>query len=158
MQKGSANYVKQCKRIAKLHAKAKHQRSDFLHQISIRLIRNYDVISIEDLNMSAMKQALHFGKSVSDNGWGMFVSMRQYKAEMYGKLVVKVDKWFPSSKKCSHCGHIHKELKLSDRTYICPKCGNIIDRDEQASINIDKEGLALLYRTFQKCKPLEQRG
>lgn len=99
----------------------------------------YDLIAIEDLDMSAMKQALRFGKAVSDNGWGMFVSMLTYKAERKGKLLVKVDRWFPSSKTCIACGHIHKELKLSDRTYLCPVCGHAMDRDKQAARNILNE-------------------
>lgn len=94
------------------------------------------MIAIEDLDMAAMKQSLKFGKSVSDNGWGMFVNMLTYKAERKGKILIKVDKWFPSSKTCCHCGHLHKELKMSDRTYICPRCGHVMDRDEQAAINI----------------------
>ena len=148
MVKDSNNYKKQCKRIAKLHAKAKHQRNDFLHQIAVRLARDYDVISIEDLYMSAMKQALKFGKSVSDNGWGTFVTILEQKCLEYGCLFVKVSKWFPSSKTCCHCGYIHKDLKLNDRSYICPKCGYVMDRDHQAAVNIDREGLNLLWKTY----------
>lgn len=143
MQKGSQNYKKQKQRIAKLYAKAKHQRQDRLHKLSYRLTEQYDLISIEDLNMAAMKKSLHFGKSVSDNGWGMFVEMLQYKAVWKGKHIIKVSKWFPSSKTCSRCGYIHKELQLSDREYICPHCGHMMDRDHQAAINIDREGLRL---------------
>lgn len=143
MAKGSSNYKKQCVRIAKLHAKTKHQRSDMLHKLSCSLTDGYDVISIEDLDMGAMKRSLNYGKSVSDNGWGMFVSMLGYKAEMKGKAIVKVSKWFPSSKTCSVCGYIHKELSLKDRAYICPACGNMMDRDVQAAVNIDREGLRI---------------
>ena len=87
-----------------MHAKAKHQRNDFLHQIAVRLARAYDVISIEDLDMSAMKQALKFGKSVSDNGWGNFITILEQKCLEYGCLFVKVSKWFPSSKTCFIAG------------------------------------------------------
>ena len=145
MQKFSNNYMKQKQYLAKLHAKAKHQRSDMLHKLSCKLTDMYDLITIEDLDMSAMKQALSFGKSVSDNGWGMFVDMLEYKAARKGSLVLYVDKWFPSSKKCSHCGHIYKELQLSDRLYICPVCGHVMDRDEQAAQNIDEEGLRIFH-------------
>lgn len=148
MKKFSNNYMKQKQYLAKLHAKAKHQRSDMLHKLSCKLTDRYDLITIEDLDLSAMKQALSFGKSVSDNGWGMFVDMLEYKAARKGGLVLYVDKWFPSSKKCSHCGHIYKELQLSDRLYICPVCGHVMDRDEQAAQNIDKEGLRI-FRTLQ---------
>lgn len=142
MVKNSKNYKKQCKRIASLHAKAKHQRWDFLHQLSCRLVREYDIISIEDIDVSAMKKSLKFGKSLSDNGWGMFRNMLYYKAEKKGTYIVTIDKWFPSSKKCSKCGYIHKELQLSDRLYVCPECGNTMDRDAQAAINIDEEGVS----------------
>ncbi len=150
MQKDSSNYQKQRTRIAKLHAKTKQQRNDFLHQIAVRLARTYDVISIETLDMSAMKQSLKFGKSVSDNGWGTFVRILEEKCEQYGCLLIKVSRWFPSSKTCSHCGHIHKELKLSNRTYICPKCGHVMGRDHQAAVNIDREGLRILTESYGK--------
>ena len=136
---GSKRYEKQRMKVAKLYAKSKHQRKDVLHKLSCTLTDTYDLIAIEDLDMSAMKQALRFGKAVSDNGWGMFVSMLTYKAERKGKLLVKVDRWFPSSKTCIACGHIHKELKLSDRTYLCPVCGHAMDRDRQAARNILNE-------------------
>ena len=95
MEKDSRNYTKQLKKIAKLHAKAKHQRADFLHKLSYRLVTHYDIICIEDLSMSAIKKALSFGKSASDNGWGMFVRMLSYKAEWYGSIVIKVGEVLP---------------------------------------------------------------
>ena len=143
MTKGSRNYEKQCVYIAKLHAKAKHQRNDMLHKLSCSLTDQYEVISIEDLNMAAIKKSLHFGKSASDNGWGNFVRMLTYKAERKGGYIIKVDKWFPSSKTCSRCGHVHKELTLADRVYECPVCGMLMDRDDNAAVNIDREGLRI---------------
>ena len=143
MEKDSRNYTKQLKKIAKLHAKAKHQRADFLHKLSYRLVTHYDIICIEDLDMSAIKKALSFGKSASDNGWGMFVRMLTYKAEWYGSIVIKVGKFFPSSKTCCACGHVHKELKLSDRVYVCPACGHVMGRDHQAAVNIRNEGVRI---------------
>ena len=148
MQKGSSNYEKQRQYIAKLHAKTKRQRDDMLHKISCRLTDEYDVISIETLDMAAMKRSLNFGKSVSDNGWGSFTRMLEYKAERKGKRVVRVDKWYPSSKTCSKCGYVHKELTLDDRVYTCPICGNVIDRDHQAAINTDTEGLRILQLSY----------
>lgn len=148
MVKGSSNYKKQKQCIAKLYAKARHQRNDMLHKLSYRLTEQYDVISIEDLNIAAIKKGLHFGKSASDNGWGNFVWMLIYKAERKGCHIVKVSRWFPSSKKCSRCGHIHKELTLSDRTYECPCCGHLMDRDHQAAVNIDAEGLRIFLGTY----------
>ena len=148
MQKGSSNYEKQRQYIAKLHAKTKRQRDDMLHKISCKLTNEYDVISIETLDMAAMKRSLNFGKSVSDNGWGSFTRMLEYKAERKGKRVVRVDKWYPSSKTCSKCGYVHKELTLDDRVYTCPICGNVIDRDHQAAINTDTEGLRILRLSY----------
>lgn len=144
MKYKSANYMRQQKKISALHAKTKHQRSDFLHKLSRDLVDRYDIICIEDLDMKAMSQALNFGKSVHDNGWGMFTRMLEYKLTEKGGTLVKIDKWFPSSKTCSQCGHKHDSLTLADRVYVCPKCGNIIDRDLQAAINIKREGLRIV--------------
>ena len=143
MTKDSMNYERQRVYIARLHAKAKHQRNDMLHKLSCSLTDQYEVISIEDLNMAAIKKSLHFGKSASDNGWGNFVRMLTYKAERKGGYIIKVDKWFPSSKTCSRCGHVHKELTLADRVYECPVCGMLMDRDDNAAVNIDREGLRI---------------
>ena len=144
MVKDSANYKKQCIRIARLHARTKHARNDFLRQIAVRMARKYDVVFIEDLDMLAMKKSLKLGKSVSDNGWGFFTSELERKLKEHNHMLIRINKWFPSSKTCLKCGHVHKELKLSDRIYICPKCGHVMDRDEQASINIDNEGMRML--------------
>ena len=108
------------------------------------LTRDLDPDNAIGLDMSAIKGSLRFGKSASDNGWGMFTDMLSYKAKRKGKQLVKVDRWFPSSKTCSHCDHIHKELKLSDRIYLCPKCGHTMDRDRQAAQNIVKEAKRML--------------
>ena len=94
--------------------------------------------------MHAMSQSLSLGKSVSDNGWGNFVVMLQYKAEKKGKYLIKVDRFFTSSKTCFKCGYVHKELELSDREYVCPVCGNVMDRDHQAACNTLNEGLRML--------------
>ena len=148
MEKDSANYRKQCEKIARLYAKTKHARQDFLSQLAVRLADAYDVITIEDLDMSAMKRTLRLGKSVSDNGWGYFIQVLERKMLERGHLLLRVGRFFPSSKTCLKCGHVHKELKLSDRTYICPACGHVMDRDVQAAVNIDREGLRLLKEIF----------
>ena len=150
MVRGSHNYEKQLIRIARLYAKAKHIRHDFLRQMAARLARNYDVISIEDLDMRALKQSLHFGKSVSDNAWGTFLIYLEEACHKTGSFVIRVDKWFPSSKTCSHCGYIKKDLKLNERTYICPQCGHVMNRDHQAAVNIDREGLNIIRSWFEK--------
>ena len=144
MVKKSKNYQKQCTKIAKLHTKAKHQRHDFLRQMAIRLARAYDVIAIEDLDLAGMKKALKFGKSVSDNGWGAFTQYLEESCRKTGSTVIRVDKWFPSSRKCHMCGYVNHELTLSDRTYVCPVCGNTMDRDAHAAVNIRDEALRIL--------------
>lgn len=142
-QKGSRNYEKQKRRLARAHEKVRNQRNDFQHKLSYRLSEEYDVIAVEDLNMKGMSQALHFGKSTMDNGYGAFVNKLEYKLEGRGKSLVKIDRFYPSSKRCSCCGKIKDDLKLSERTYIC-SCGNIMDRDVNAAINICNEGKRML--------------
>lgn len=143
-QKGSNNRNKQIIKVAKLHEKVANQRKDFLHKLSRQITNAFDVVCIEDLNMQGMSQALNLGKSVSDNGWGMFSIFLKYKLLEQGKQLIKIDKWFPSSKTCSCCGTVKKELKLSERTYRCENCGCALDRDYNASINIKYEGMRLV--------------
>ena len=99
--------------------------------------------AVEDINMKAMSQCLKFGKSVMDDGYGMFRNMLTYKLEERGKELVKVDRFFPSSKMCSRCGTIKKELELNERVYRC-ECGNSMDRDVNAAVNIREEGRRIL--------------
>lgn len=141
-KKGSTRWEKQRLKVAKLHEKTANQRRNFLHHKSKELAANYDAVIIEDLDMKGMSQALNFGKSVHDNGWGMFISFLEYKLKEQGKQLVKIDKWFPSTKKCSRCGN-EKEMSLSERVYKCT-CGLVLDRDYNSAINIKKEGLRLL--------------
>jgi len=145
MQKGSNNRNKQRMKVAKLHEKVANQRKDFLHKQSRKIVNSYDCVCIENLDMKAMSQALHFGKSVSDNGWGMFVNFLQYKLEEMGKKLVKVDKFFASSQICSCCGHKNTKIKnLAIRAWDCPACGTHHDRDVNAAINIRNEGMRLV--------------
>ena len=144
MKKGSSNYRKQRAKIARLYAKAKHQRSDALHKLSRKLVDSYDIIGIEDLNMKAMAQSLNFGKSVGDKGWGMFTVMLAYKAKQKGKQLIKVGKFFSSSQMCHECGTLHKLTKdLSVREWTCPDCGHYHDRDENAALNIRDEAVRI---------------
>lgn len=142
-KKGSRNYEKQRKRVAKCHSKERNQRKDFLHKLSRDIADSYDVVAVEDIDMKAMSQALHFGKSVMDNGYGSFREMLAYKLEKQGKKLVKVDRFYPSSKRCSCCGMVKKELGLGERIYIC-ECGNRMDRDVNAAVNIREEGRRIL--------------
>lgn len=136
-KKGSNNRHKQKLKVAKLHEKVANQRKDFLHKESRKIANSYDLVCIEDLDMKGMSQALNLGKSVADNGWGMFTTFLKYKLEDLGKQLVKIDKWYPSSKTCSSCGAVKQQLKLSERIYKC-SCGLCIDRDVNAAINIKK--------------------
>jgi putative transposase len=142
-QKGGKNRQKQKIKVARRHEKVANQRLDFLHKQSRQITNAFDAVCVEDLNMKGMSQALNFGKSVSDNGWGMFTNMLSYKLAEQGKQLVKIDKWYPSSKTCSACGSIKDELALSERTYQC-ECGFVCDRDINAAINIRNEGLRML--------------
>ena len=145
MQKGSNNRNKQRIKVAKLHEKVANCRKDFLHKKARELADKYDVIAIEDLNMKAISQTLHLGKSVADNAWGMFSTFLQYKLEDLGKQLIKIDKWFPSSKHCNECGELNHELQLSDREWVCKSCGSVIDRDYNAAKNIRDEGIRIVF-------------
>lgn len=151
-QKGSKNYEKTCKKISKLHEHIANQRKDFLHKLSTSITKVYDVICVESINMQAISQCLKLGKSTMDNGFGMFRTMLQYKQDRQPyHLLVYVDRFYPSSKTCSSCGYINHNLTLKDRIYKCPNCDSIIDRDENAAINLREEGLRMLnqYRVPQ---------
>ena len=143
-KKGSKNRNKQRIKVAKIHEHIANQRRDFLHKKSRELVNEFDVICIEDLNMKTMSQCLNLGKSVSDNGWGMFTTFLGYKLAEEGKQLIKIDKWYPSSKTCSLCGSVKTDLKLSERIYNCNNCGISIDRDYNASLNIKRVGMTQL--------------
>ena len=145
MQKGSKNRDKQRIRVAKLHEKVSNQRKDFLHKQSRQITNACDCVCIEDLDMKAMSQSLNFGKSVMDNGWGMFTAFLKYKLEEQGKRLVKVDRFFASSQICNICGYKNPETKnLAVRAWDCPQCGKHHDRDVNAAINIRNEGMRLV--------------
>jgi putative transposase len=143
----SKRYEKQKVKVAKVHERISNQRKDFLHKKSHKLANNYDLICIEDLNMKAMSQCLNFGKSVSDNGWGFFTTVLQYKLEDRGKQLYKIDKWFPSSKMCNVCGSVNDELTLADREWDCD-CGAKHNRDHNAAINIRTVGMTGIAQRY----------
>lgn len=155
-EKDSQNYRKLLKQIRKLHTKIKNQRKDFLQKESTRLVRAYDVIVVENLDLRGMGGALSLGKNLHDNGFGMFRQMLAYKLRRKGSCLVKVDRWFPSSKTCSCCGHVLDSLGLSDRTYTCPACGNTMDRDVNAAVNIREEGKRIFPDYLKKILQEEQ--
>src|SRR5579863_987179 len=142
--KGSNNRYKARLKLAKWHETIRNLRDDFLHKLSHELANKYDVIVTEDLNMRDMSQALNFGKSVADNGWGRFLRFLEYKLLDLGKQFIKIDKWFASSKTCSNCGTKKAELPLSVREYVCDnkQCNLTINRDYNAALNIRTAGMA----------------
>ena len=145
----SKNYIKQLRKLNKIHRHISNQRLDNLHQISTKIANLYDVVCVESLNMKFMSnKGFGNGKATLDNGYGMFLSMLEYKLSERNKYLVKVDKWFPSSQICHCCGEIHPEMKnLTIRTMKCD-CGLTISRDQNAAINILREGLRILDESF----------
>ena len=141
----SHNYIKQLRKVNKIHRHIANQRLDNLHKISTEIANQYDVVCVESLNMRSMSnKGFGNGKATLDNGYGMFLSMLEYKLSDRSKYLVKVDKWFPSSQICHRCGTLHPEMKnLVIRTMKCD-CGLTISRDQNAAINILQEGLRLL--------------
>ena len=144
-ERKSSNYLKQLRRVNKIHRHITNQRKDNLHKLSTEIANRYDVVCVEDLNMKAMSnKGFGNGKATLDNGFGSFVSMLEYKLADRNKYLIKVDKWYPSSQLCHACGTLHPEMKdLKIRTMRCD-CGLVIGRDQNAAINILNEGLRIL--------------
>ena len=142
-EKGSCNYRKQKRKAALCHEKVRNQRKDYIHKLTRKIADTYDAVGVEDLDMKAMSRCLNFGKSVMDNSYGMFRDILTYKLEEQGKKLVKIDRFFPSSKRCCMCGKVKKELQLSERIYRCD-CGSVMDRDKNAAINIREEARRML--------------
>lgn len=144
--KGSNGHLTQKLKISKLHEKITNQRNDFLHKQSRYLVNNYDIISAETLDLETMLQNKHFSKKIIDISYHRFLSYLKYKCEDKGKLFHQVGKYYASSKICSNCGTKKKTLPLSQRVYSC-ECGNVIDRDMNAALNICIEGIKTFYTT-----------
>lgn len=137
------NYQKQKRKVARLYEKIMNQRTDFLNKLSTDIIKNHDTICIENLNTKGMLRNRKLAKSISDVSWSSFVTKLQYKADWYGREIIKIDKWFPSSQICSKCGHKDGKKPLNIRDWTCPICHTHHDRDINASKNILTEGLRI---------------
>ncbi len=143
----SENWKKQKRRVAKIHAEIKDKREDFLHKLSRRVVDENQVIALESLSVKGMQQNRSLARPISDTGWSTLVRMIEYKAKEAGRTVVKIDRWFPSTKRCSECGYVTESKPLSVRSWDCPRCDTTHDRDINAAKNIRTAGLA---GAFQK--------
>ncbi|MGI5168123.1 RNA-guided endonuclease InsQ/TnpB family protein [Spirillospora sp. CA-253888] len=145
-QPGSANRRKA--KVAAAHRKVRNARADFLHRTSTHLVRSADTIAIEDLNVRGMVRNRRLARVISDCGWGEFRRQLEYKCRRAGRVLVVVDRWYPSSKTCSGCGHLLAELGLATRAWTCPACRTRHDRDHNAATNILAAGRAVAGRQY----------
>ncbi|MEG3976561.1 RNA-guided endonuclease TnpB family protein, partial [Microcoleus sp. herbarium8] len=142
-QKGSNNRQKARVQVARIYAQITDARQDFLHKLTIQLIRENQTIVVEDLAIKLMVKNHKLALAISDASWGELIRQLAYKCEWYGRELIKIDRWFPSSKRCGNCGHIVDKLPLNIREWGCPKCGTNHDRDINAAKNILAAGLAV---------------
>lgn len=143
--RGSNNRWKAVQRLSRLHARIKNIRKDWTHKVTTKLIRENQAVCFEDLNVRGMTQNRKLSRAISDIGWSEFRRQLEYKAAWYGRQVVAVNQWFPSTKTCSHCGVVRDEMQLSEREFVCFSCGFTQDRDLNAALNIHTAGLAGLH-------------
>lgn len=143
-KKGSANREKARKILAKAHRLVARRRADFIHKLSRQLIDDNQAVVVESLQIKNMMKNHHLARAIGDAAWGEFVRCLEYKAKKQGKWLIAIDAWFPSSKTCSACGHVLEKLKLSTRSWTCPHCGKVHDRDINAAINIKRQGIVQL--------------
>ena len=156
-KKGSQNRTKARLKVARIHAKIADRRNDFTHKLTTRLVHENQVIAVESLQVKNMVRNHHLSKSIADVSWGEMVRQLEYKANWHGRTVVKIDKFYPSSKRCFDCGHIVQKMPLQVRSWACPACGEMHDRDINAAQNVLAAGLAVLacgeaVRPAQKLK------
>ncbi len=140
--KGSANRAKARKRVARVHQKTANKRQDFLHKLSTRIIREHEAVCVENLAVNGLART-KLAKSIHDAGWSDFLGMLEYKALWHRKHLVKIGRWYPSTKLCGQCGALNDDLTLTDREWLC-ECGVLHDRDKNAACNIRQEGLRIL--------------
>lgn len=152
-KKGSNNYKKIKNRFANQHKIIADSRKDILHKLSSKMVNENQVIAFEDLNIAGMVRNHHLSKSILDAGWGMLMGMTKYKTEWYGRTMVKLNRWYPSSKKCStpKCDYIADEMPLNIRIWTCPQCNTVHDRDENAGKNLEVELKKAVGHTVSSC-------
>jgi putative transposase len=154
-KKGSNGRKKARLALARLHRRVANIRRDWQFKIALELARTLDVICIEDLSLAGMKAL--WGRKVSDLAWSNFVKILAWQCKKHGSTLVKVDRFFPSYKLCSQCGHVNEQLELKDRQWVCPSCGARHDRDKTAAVNIKREGLRLLALEHEAgCRLMEK--
>ena len=152
-KKGSKNRAKARHKVAKIHAKIADRRRDYQHKLSTQIIRENQIICVESLQVKDMVQNHSLAKAMSDVGWGEFVRQLEYKAKWYGRTLVRIDKFYPSSKRCFDCGHVLATLSLDVRVWTCPECGVIHDRDINAAKNIHAAGLTVFDACGEAVRP-----
>lgn len=144
MKKNSHNWQRQRNKISEIYEKINHQRRDFLHKRSKQIANVWDAVIVEDLNMMELSKSLHLGKNLMDNAYGLFRNYLAYKLQDQGKQLIRVDRYFASSKTCSACGNVRDAIAIDNRLFHCPMCGFQLDRDHNAAINLKNEGRKLL--------------
>ena len=135
-KEGSNNQSKAARRVGRLHLRVADRRRDFLHKTTTKLTRTKSAIAVETLHVKGMVKNRRLSRAVSDAGFSEFLRQLEYKADWYGSRTWKADRWFPSSKTCGNCGRINRTLTLADRTWTCPSCGVLHDRDDNAAGNL----------------------
>jgi len=156
-RKGSKNWYRALHRVSVIHERIANKRRDFTHKLSSSLVSDYEVIVVENLSLKGMSQALNLGKSVMDLGYSEFVRQLSYKSLWNNRLLIEADKWFASSKTCSFCGFVKKDLLLQEREWDCPNCGRHHNRDHNAGMNLKNFGLKQLGVGNPDFKPVESK-
>jgi putative transposase len=156
--KGSYNRHKANRRVAKVHYEVACLRKDILDKLTTYLCESYKVIVIEDLNVSGMLKNHCLALSISDMGFGEFKRQLEYKSILHGNTLIFADRWFPSSKTCSGCGTVKDILLLSEREYVCENCGQVIDRDLNAAINLRNYGLNKIGMVSPELTPMDKKA
>lgn len=141
-----------------IHEKIANKRKDFTQKLTTELVSKYDIIVVENLNLKAMSQCLNLGKSIMDLGYSQFIHQLKYKTLWNNKMLIEADKWFASSKTCSKCGFINKDLTLGDREWYCTNCGTTHNRDMNAGQNLQNYGLDFLGLERSEIKPVETKA